>query len=40
MAVGTGGARGGLPPPPPPPLFKDVKKNYMVKKHLNDANGV
>ena len=36
MAVGTGGARGGLAPP----LFNDVKKNSMVKKHLNDANGV
>ena len=35
-----GGQGGPAPPPPPPPLFKDVKKNYMVKKHLNDANGV
>ena len=34
MAVGTGG--GGLAPP----LFRDVKKNSMVKMHLNDANWV
>ena len=38
MAVGTGGPGGG--PAPPPPLFRDVKKNSMVKKHLNDANVV
>ena len=41
MAVGTGGgggggAGGGLDPP----LFRNVKKNAMLKMKLNDANGV